>query len=94
MTMDQPYGILTTRDFDRDLRKLDRTMAKRIARKIEWLARHPELLAEPLQGLPPELTGLHKYRVGDYRILLWPDHSSRTLTLHAVGHRREIYRRL
>ena len=34
------------------------------------------------------------YRVGDYRVLLWVDHSKRVITLHTVGHRSEVYRRL
>jgi hypothetical protein len=40
-----------------------------------------------------DLAGLYKLRVGDYRIIyevLWDEE---TIVIHAVGHRREIYRR-
>ncbi len=91
--MNRAYRIVTTPDFDRDFKKLDHSTAQRLSTKIGWLAEHPER-TEPLKAAPRGLSGLHKFRVGDFRILLWPDHAYRTLTLYAVGHRREIYRRL
>jgi len=92
--MNEPYGILTTPDFDRDLAKLDRQVAGRIAKKLEWLACHPDLLSQPLRNLPARLARLQKYRIGDYRVLLWVDHAERTIILYAVAHRSSIYRNL
>lgn len=69
-------------------------MAPRVLRKVEWLAEHPESLRFPLRHLPEALKGLHKYRVGDYRVLLWVDHEARVLTLYGVRHRDEVYGRL
>ncbi len=40
-----------------------------------------------------DLAGLYKLRVGDYRVIyevLWDEE---TIVIHAIGHRREIYRR-
>ena len=88
------YRIETTPEFDEDLRSLDRTVARRVIDKVEWLAEHPESLRFPLRHLPNDLKGLHKYRVGDYRILLWVDRKAQSLTLYGVRHRREIYDRL
>jgi len=34
---------------------------------------------------------LHKYRVGDYRVLLWVDPDAEVLTLYGVRHRSEVY---
>ncbi len=45
----------------------------------------------PLRHLPEDLKGLHKYRVGDYRVLLWVDRENEILTLYGVRHRREVY---
>ena len=88
------YRIETTPHFDSDLRRLDHTTAARIVEAIEWLADHPEALRFPLRHLPRDLRGLHKYRVGDYRVLLWVNHSEQTLTLYGAAHRRSIYRQL
>ena len=58
---------------------------------MEWLAEHPEALRFPLRHVPEDLKGLHKYRVGDYRVLLWRDREAEVLTLYGVRHRREAY---
>ncbi|HZP01300.1 MAG TPA: type II toxin-antitoxin system RelE/ParE family toxin [Terriglobia bacterium] len=88
------YRIETTPRFEADFLKLDAAVARRIAKKIDYLATHPEVIAQPLRNPPADLAGIHKYRVGDYRILLWVDHETRLITLQAVAHRKEIYRGL
>lgn len=88
------YTVLATRRFERDYKALPPGIAERVNEKIEFLAGHAEQLRYPLRGLPSSLRGLHKYRVGDYRLLLWPDHDKNQLVLYAIAHRREIYRRL
>lgn len=85
------YRIETTPEFDEALGSLDRVIVQRVIRKVEWLAEHPEALRFPLRHLPEDLKGLHKYRVGDYRVLLWVDHEAGVLTLYGVRHRREVY---
>jgi mRNA-degrading endonuclease RelE of RelBE toxin-antitoxin system len=85
------YRIETTPEFDEDVANLERQTAERVIRKVEWLAQHPEALQFPLRYLPEELKGLHKYRVGDYRVLLWVDHDAEVLTLYGVRHRSEVY---
>jgi mRNA-degrading endonuclease RelE of RelBE toxin-antitoxin system len=88
------YRIETTPEFDEDLGGLDHAIAQRVIRKVEWLAEHPQALRLPLRHLPEELKGLHKYRVGDYRVLLWVDREAEVLTLYGVRHRREAYDQL
>ena len=88
------YRIDTAPEFDEDIENLDPAVAQRVIRKLEWLAEHPESLRFPLRHLPEGLKGLHKYRVGDYRVLLWVDHEAKVLTLYGVRHRDDIYGRL
>ncbi len=88
------YRVETTRHFDDDIRRLDRDIAIRIIERVEWLAQHPEALRFPLRHLPHDLKGLHKYKVGDYRILLWVNHTEGVLTLYGAAHRRFVYREL
>lgn len=47
-----------------------------------------------MKHLPQDLAGLHKYRIGAYRLLFWVNRSQRILTLYGVEHRRSAYRGL
>ncbi|MBI2913541.1 MAG: hypothetical protein HYY03_06435 [Chloroflexi bacterium] len=73
---------------------MDPAVAARVIERIEWLADHPEVLRFPLRHLPRDLRGLHKYRVGEYRVLLWVNHQDKVLTLYGAAHRGSIYREL
>lgn len=86
------YAVKYTDDFERDFKKLDRTVQKRILKKIENLAYHPELI-ERVRHTPDALRGLCKYRVGDWRIFLWVYHEERIIKLYGVEHRGTAYRR-
>jgi mRNA-degrading endonuclease RelE of RelBE toxin-antitoxin system len=57
--------IKPTPTFDKDIKRLDRKIAKRIIQKIEYLTNHPKLLRFPIKYLPKELESLQKYRIGD-----------------------------
>ena len=75
----------------RELARLDKPVGRRIVKRTNWLAlRIDEIRLEPLKG---ELAGLYKLRVGDYRVIYEILHEERTIVIHAIGHRREIYRR-
>jgi mRNA interferase RelE/StbE len=87
------YQIKTTPTFDKDLRKLDRQVAKRIIKKIEWLASQSEIPIFSVKYLPKDLEGLQKYRVGDWRILFWLDRKKKEIVLYGVNHRKSVYKR-
>ena len=87
------YRIKTTPTFDKDIKKLDRQIAKRIIQKIEYLAKAPELLRFPIKYLPKHLEGLQKYRVGDWRVYFWVDHKKKEIILYGVEHRGVAYKR-
>ncbi len=75
----------------RSLRQLDPSVRRAIAQVIDGLASDPR----PAGCLP--LTGQRPYlrvRSGDYRVIYAVDDSAHVVTIAAVGHRREIYRRL
>ncbi len=74
----------------RELAALDRQVASRIAKRVQWLAENIDAIKPlPLSG---ELSSLYKLRVGDYRVLYEILSAERLLVIHAIGHRREIYR--
>lgn len=73
-----------------DLAHLDTPVGRRIVQRINWLAANLDALH--LEALAGDLAGLYKLRVGDYRVIyevLWDEE---TIVIHAIGHRREIYR--
>jgi mRNA interferase RelE/StbE len=76
----------------RDLARLDRPEARRIVRRINWLASN--LCRIRPEALGGDLAGLYKLRVGDYRVIYEVLDGEQMLLVHAIGHRREIYRRL
>ncbi|MBP7686365.1 MAG: type II toxin-antitoxin system RelE/ParE family toxin [Thermoflexales bacterium] len=74
-----------------DLSRLDKLVGRRIVTRLNWLAANlASLRPEALTG---DLTGLYKFRVGDYRILYELLEDERTIVVHQIGHRREVYRK-
>ncbi len=73
-----------------DLSSLDKAVAQRISDKLTWLS---EIIKRttpiPLKG---EFSGFYKLKAGDWRVIYEVDHSEKTVTVHKVGHRREIYK--
>jgi mRNA interferase RelE/StbE len=75
----------------RELAKLDKPVGRRIVKRINWLAENLDDIE--LEALTGDLVGLYKLRAGDYRILYEILRDERTVVIHMIGHRREIYRR-
>jgi mRNA interferase RelE/StbE len=73
-----------------DLKRLDRAVVRRVFKKLRWLSENFDSI-QP-EGLSGPLTGLLKLRVGDYQVLYAAHREERSLTIHLVGHRRDIYR--
>jgi len=75
----------------RELERLDKPVARRIAERINWLAANlDDIRLEPYKG---DLAGLYKFRIGDYRVIYQILHDEQTIVIHQIGHRSEIYRK-
>jgi len=48
----------------------------------------PQALAEPLTG---QFSGMHRFRVGDYRIICTFENDTLTIAVITLGHRKDIY---
>jgi mRNA interferase RelE/StbE len=84
------WSIETTDQFDREFRKLDRA----VQRRVMVYLRDVEGLADPRQrgkGLTANHAGVWRYRVGDYRILAQLIDNTLTVLALRVGHRRDVY---
>jgi mRNA interferase RelE/StbE len=84
------WRLETTATFDREFRRLDRTIQKRV---LAYLLDVVELPDPRLRGkgLTANRSGQWRYRVGDYRILTAIDDMTLVVLALAVGHRREVY---
>jgi mRNA interferase RelE/StbE len=75
----------------RELSRLDKPVSRRIVERLRWLAANLDAIR--LEALTGELTGLYRLRIGDYRIIYEILREEQTIVIHAIGHRREIYRK-
>jgi len=85
------YQVRFIKDAVRDLERLDKETARRITKKINWLAENAETILP--KGLRGKLAGLAKIREGDYRIIYEITHAEEIIIIHFIGHRNEVYKR-
>ena len=84
------YRVEFLSEASAEVAALDKTVAQHILNKLKWLAENfTELTPEPLGD---KLKGLFKLRVGNYRVFYSFNREKRSITIHLVGHRREIYK--
>ncbi len=87
--MSEPHILYFTDRAANSLKRLDRTVARRIVQKLEWLADNAAVIAHtPLTG---DWQGYYRLRVGDYRAICRLDHNLRLVVVEFIGHRSEIY---
>jgi len=73
-----------------DLASLRKEVAARIIAGIKDRFAHDPLgLSKPLKGI---FKGLHRYRIGDYRIVFAIDHEKRRLIILHIKHSKSAYR--
>lgn len=86
------YQVETTSRFDRDFKKLDRSVQLKLK---SWIQKNlvgcenPRLRGKALTG---SHNGLWRYRVGSYRLIADIQDEKVIILLVDVGRRREIYR--
>ncbi len=77
------------------LSALDPTVGSAVERKIIWLAQNAAaMIHRRLVGMPDDLAGLCKLRVGDWRIIYWIYHGEKIVRIYRIQHRSEVYRDL
>lgn len=82
------YNVVVQRSAERELAGVPKADLRRIKIKLLALAENPT---------PPGCTRLKgdklfRIRQGKWRIVYEVDHTSKTVTIVKVGHRREVYR--
>ena len=77
---------------ENDLKKIDREIQRRILRYLrERIAteKDPRRFGAPLRR---ELSGLWKYRLGDYRIICRIEDKRIVVYVIRIGHRKDVYK--
>ena len=73
----------------KDIPTLDNAIKKRVKLAIETkLVRDPITFGKPLRY---SFSNQRSLRVGDYRVLYSIDNDKHTISITAIGHRRDIY---
>lgn len=76
----------------KQLKKLDRQAQREILGYLDERIASPESPRRFGKALKADLSGLWRYRVGDYRILCQIQDHQLVVLVVAVGHRRQVYR--
>ena len=84
------YNVFFTREAKRNVEKVDPSIKRVIQKAIESLS------VSPAKGKPLayDLSGLHSLRTSDYRIIYRLKERKLIIIIIAVGHRKEIYKKL
>lgn len=84
-----PFTLRYGEEAGDDLDGVPANLRRRIVRAMEGrLTSAPDRYGE---RLAQSLAGLWRIRSGDYRIVYEIDEASRTVTIWAIRHRREVY---
>lgn len=70
------------------LKKLDRSIQKKIVKKLDYLSKQ-EILVNSKRLVDPKI-GTYRLRIGDYRVVF--DLEGKMITVLLVGDRKEIYK--
>ena len=81
-----PFEIIWSDSAAGQLKKLDRTVARRIFDKVGQLRENPHRLVRKLANSP-----YYRLRVGDYRVILDIQENVLRILVLKVGHRKSIY---
>jgi mRNA interferase RelE/StbE len=85
------YKVVFKNSARTELRKLPVEVIKRVVVRIDQFENNPFLPGtERLKAYSKD--PIYRIRVGDYRVLYSVDSTQKVVTIHAVGHRREVYR--
>jgi mRNA interferase RelE/StbE len=86
------YEIKFTPRARDDISAISAEILKGIKDKIDWLANNAEVIKhERLQA--KKFVGVYSLHFGAYRVIYSLDRAEQLITIHRIGHHREVYRR-
>jgi mRNA interferase RelE/StbE len=82
------YRLTYSSDVLKDLTSLDPSMAQRLLDKTKWIASNVDNLRH--EPIAPDLPGLSKYAVEDWRVFYSIDKIDHLVEIHGLVHRKEL----
>jgi len=82
------YRLTYSSDVLKDLTSLDPSMAQRLLDKTKWIASNVDNLHH--EPIAPDLPGLSKYAVEDWRVFYSIDRNDHLVEIHGLVHRKEL----
>ncbi|MCK9185859.1 type II toxin-antitoxin system RelE/ParE family toxin [Candidatus Gracilibacteria bacterium] len=86
------YKIIYSKNSVKDLRKIDKTIAQRIIKKVFFFSKQKDIskFSKPLKGFG---NNRYRFRIGDYRVIFKVNSTGevRILMILNIKHRKEIY---
>lgn len=86
------YKLIYSENSIKDLRKIDRSIAQRIIKKLDFFSKQKDIskFSKPLKGFG---NNKNRFRIGDYRAIFTIDRSGniQILMILNIKHRREVY---
>jgi len=84
------WKIEITGEAEKELSRIDKPAAKRLIRYLrERVSVEPRSLGKSLRG---DLSGLWRYRVGDYRVICELYDEKVSVLVIRIGHLKDVYR--
>jgi mRNA interferase RelE/StbE len=87
---DRPWQLVAASSARRDIQSLPEKYAAAILELLPIIAANPRRVGKPLRF---EYQGCWSARRGPYRIIYNVDEAFRTVTVLAIGHRADVYRK-
>ncbi len=86
------HEIIYTKHARQDLKKLEKTIAERIIKKIYFFSQQKNALTFAKKLKNPEI-GEYRFRIGDYRVIFDVDKKGniQILIILKIKHRKDIY---
>jgi mRNA interferase RelE/StbE len=87
-----PKWILDfTPEAERDFKKLDKSLKRRISEKLDWLLKNfDSIIPLPLTG---KWQGFFKLRAGDWRVIYKVEWEKNRIIVYLIDRRDKIYKR-
>lgn len=82
------FRIIWSESAIRQLKKLDRLVAKRISDAVKKLRKNPDRYVSKIVNSP-----YYRFRVGDYRVIIDIKENELRVLVLKVGHRKSVYSR-
>jgi len=85
------YSLVFLGTAQKEFKKLDFIVQKKIKSKLETLCTNPKTLENNIKALKGEFHGKFRLRINQYRVIFQIKDKELIITIIRMGHRKEVY---